>query len=34
MKQKMPPEMFRSMSHGDIMFSATKNIYGIDNQAQ
>jgi len=30
----MPPEMFRSMSHGDIMFSAGKDIYGIDNKAQ
>ena len=33
-KQKMLPEIFRSMSHGDILFSKDKKVYGIDNKTQ
>jgi hypothetical protein len=28
--QKMLPEKFRSMSHGNILFSKTKEIFGFD----
>lgn len=33
-KQKMPPEMFRSMSHGDILFTPHKKVYGTDDTAK
>lgn len=33
-KQKMPPEMIRSMSHGDILFSSHKAVYGYDDKAK
>lgn len=31
-KQKMLPELFRSMSHGDVLFSNHKKTYGIDQR--
>lgn len=31
-KQKMLPELFRSMSHGDILFTSHKKTYGIDQR--
>lgn len=33
-KQKMLPELFRTMSHGDILFSNDKKVYGLDNRTQ
>lgn len=33
-KQKMLPELFRTMSHGDILFSSDKKVYGLDNRTQ
>ena len=32
-KSKMLPEIFRTMSHGDILFSNPKRTYGLDNYA-
>lgn len=31
-KQKMLPELFRSMSHGDVLFTSHKKTYGIDQR--
>ena len=32
--QKMLPETFRSMSHGNILFSKTKEMFGFDEKAK
>lgn len=30
----MLPELFRTMSHGDIFFGSDKKVYGLDNRTQ
>lgn len=33
-KQKMLPELFRSMSHGDVLFSSDRKAYGLDQRTE